>query len=338
MIYPKFLQAGGTIGVFAPSCGITDEEKIKRFKNGKKNLEKRGVNTVFTDHVFTSDDRGASSNGKIRADEFMKLLKDDKVSVIVSAAGGDYLIEMLEYVDFEEVKKNPKWFKGYSDNTFLTYILPTLCDVASMYGANYSDYGMSGWGKSVNNDFDILKGNIKEQKSYDYFESKVHDKPNFEGYFNDEKVCWKNATGEDEIKISGRLIGGCMDVLNFIIGMPYDNTLNFLEKYKKDGNIWYLETFSLTAEDLYINLLRYKQMGFFKYTNGFVFGRPCFFESFTGLDFKRAILDALRDLGKPIIYDADIGHKGPQFTIINGAIGEFSSKNGKGSLKLKLEP
>ena len=110
MIYPKFLQAGGTIGVFAPSCGITDEEKIKRFKNGQKNLEKRGINTIFTEHVFTSDDRGASSTGKIRAKEYMDLLTDDKVSVIVSAAGGDYMIEMLEHLDFEKVKENPKWF------------------------------------------------------------------------------------------------------------------------------------------------------------------------------------------------------------------------------------
>ena len=66
--------------------------------------------------------------------------------------------------------------------------------------------------------------------------------------------------------------------------------------------------------------------------------KRCRKRPFDQYDFKRAILDALRDLGKPIIYDADIGHKGPQFTIINGAIGEFSSKNGKGSLKLKLEP
>ena len=34
MIYPKFLKSGNTIGVPAPSDGIIDELKIKRFQNG----------------------------------------------------------------------------------------------------------------------------------------------------------------------------------------------------------------------------------------------------------------------------------------------------------------
>ena len=38
----------------------------------------------------------------------------------------------------------------------------------------------------------------------------------------------------------------------------------------------------------------------------------------------------------PIIYDADISHKGPSMTIINGAIAEVQSKKGKGNIKLEL--
>lgn len=336
MIYPKFLEANDTIGVCAPSCGITDETKKERFMNGMRNIEDKGMNVLFTDHVFTSDDRGASSTGKERADEFMSLVKNENVPTIVSASGGDYLIEMLKYLDYEEIKNHPTWFQGYSDNTFLTYILATKCDIASIYGFNFSDFGMKDWQIGVERGFEILKGNIVDQDSFDYYEGFVHEKSVTDGYFEDEKVCWKNLRDEDEIKMSGRLIGGCMDVINYIIGMPYDNTLNFLEKYKDDGFIWYLETFSLTAEDLYINLLRYKEMGFFKYANGFVFGRPCFFESFTGIDFKRAVMDAIGDLNKPIIIDACIGHKGPQLSVINGSIGTFISKDGHGSLSMKL--
>lgn len=39
-------------------------------------------------------------------------------------------MEMLDYVDFEKIKANPKWFQGFSDNTGLVYPIVTTCDVA----------------------------------------------------------------------------------------------------------------------------------------------------------------------------------------------------------------
>ena len=104
MIYPDFLKNGDTIGVCAPSCGITDELKKKRFENGKKNLLDIGYNTIFTDSVFKADDRGVSADGKTRANEFLELVKNKDVKLISSAAGGDFLMEMLDYLDEKTIK------------------------------------------------------------------------------------------------------------------------------------------------------------------------------------------------------------------------------------------
>ncbi len=60
---------------------------------------------------------------KKRGEQFNELVKNKDVSCIFSVAGGDYLMEMLEYVDFESIKNNPKWFQGFSDNTTLIYQL-----------------------------------------------------------------------------------------------------------------------------------------------------------------------------------------------------------------------
>ena len=46
--------------------------------------------------------------------------------------------------------------------------------------------------------------------------------------------------------VTGRLIGGCIDVLKDIIGTKYDGTLDFIEKYKDDGIIWYFDNFALS--------------------------------------------------------------------------------------------
>ena len=50
--------------------------------------------------------------------------------------------------------------------------------------------------------------------------------------------------------MSGRLIGGCLDVLVFLLGTRYDGTEQFVNKYADDGIIWVLESFNM--EDVVI--------------------------------------------------------------------------------------
>lgn len=331
MIFPKYIKPGDVIGVTAPSNGITDELKIKRFKNGGKNLKNKGYDVAFTPNVFTADERGCSSDGKTRAKQLNLLIKDQRISYVISAAGGDYLMEMLEHIDFDAIKKNPKWIQGYSDNTGLLYPITTKCDVATVYGFNFSDFGMEQWQESVERSFAILEGKEKIQKSFDFFERERHEySTGLEGYFADEKVCWKNGRGEEKIEMSGRLIGGCLDVISFITGTRFDGTLEYIEKYKEDGILWFLESFDMSDTLLITNLWRLKEMGYFKYASGFVFGRPLMYNTWVGQSYEAAVLSILGNLEVPVIFDADIGHKGPQFSMINGAVAKVTSEKGKG--------
>ena len=58
MIFPKYIKKNDIIAVTAPSNGITDEIKIKRFNKGVEQLKNRGYNVEFTDSVFKADKRG----------------------------------------------------------------------------------------------------------------------------------------------------------------------------------------------------------------------------------------------------------------------------------------
>lgn len=334
MIFPKYIKAGDTIAVTAPSNGITDDIKRRRFQCGAKQLEEKGYNVLFTDSVFLADHRGCSNTGKNRGRELNELFGNDKVTGIISAAGGDYLMEMLDYVDFEKIKANPKWIQGYSDNTGLVFPVMTKCDVASAYGCNFGDFGMKPWQQSVENALGVLEGKVKTQKSFEYFEADRHEyDTGFEGYYNDEKVCWINGRGEERIEMSGRLIGGCLDVICFLIGTKYDGTEEFVSKYKEDGIIWFLESFDFSDTTLITHLWQMKQRGYFKYTKGFVFGRPLMYNTWIEQPYNEAVMSILGDLDVPIIFDADIGHKGPQFSMINGAVAKVSSAHGKGVIQ-----
>ena len=338
MRYPKYFTTGKIIGVTATSDGVSDELDKKRFENGKANLAHRGYDVIFTDNVFSADEKGRSSSGKQRGKEFNELLAKENLCGIIAAKGGNFLNEMLEYVDFERIRKEPKWFQGYSDNTGLVHAITTMCDVASVYGSNFGEFGMEKWHESVDNNLGVLEGRVKNQKNFLKYQAELSERvTGLEGYECDTDVFWKidkrTAKVKNEVKFSGRLLGGCLDVLIFLQGTGYDCTEEFIEKYKEDGIIWYLESYDLSGEIIMMFMWKLKECGWFKYTKGVMLVRPLFYKDFTGTDYEEAIMYALGDLDVPVIFDCDFGHRGPRMTMINGALaGVKCGKDGKGQI------
>lgn len=330
MIFPNYLNNHNKIGVTAPSAGVTKENDLHRFNSAKEKLKSMGYDVIFTDNVFTSDPYGRSSDKETRAREFMSLIKDNSVDYIVSAKGGDFLAEMLPLIDFEDIRNNPKWIQGYSDNTSILFAITTLCDIATVYGYHLGNFGMNTWHKSIADNISILEGKIKSQRSFDMYQNSFDDNTN--GFNFTDNVVLKSGHGTDEEVFEGRLIGGCLDVLFDIAGTKYENAAGFARKYADDGIIWYIESFDAVSERIIINLWKLKELGWFENVKGFVFGRPCFFKSFCDLTYMDAVMTALAEYNVPVIFDADIGHREPQWTMINGAKARFHYKDGKATL------
>ena len=116
MIYPEFIKNGDYIGVTAPSDGVTDILDLKRLDNAKSKLQKLGLKVVETSNVRKSV-KGRSSAPTVQAKELEDLFKNKKVKLIICAGGGEFLLEMLSYVDFDIIKNNPKWIIKQKANT-----------------------------------------------------------------------------------------------------------------------------------------------------------------------------------------------------------------------------
>ena len=302
MKIPSYLNDNDYIGITACSCGVLD--KIDEYENSIKRLN--NFNIIETDNVRTSGI--VSSDKLVRAKELMKLYKNNNIKCILIASGGDFLLEMLEDVDYDVIKNNIKWICGYSDPTSLLFSITTKLDIATIY----SPCNCSGFYNdiSINNYLDILRGNLVKQYKRDKYES-------IKGIGNEYNLDTDNIwLSNKDIDISGRLIGGCIENLKDIIGTKYDGTKDFINRYKDDGIIWYFDIFNLSSECLYNTLLQFKYAGYFDYTNLIVFSKVLFPNSYLNLEYEDVIKKALGDIN--YIYKFDVGHVKPTFTMING--------------------
>jgi muramoyltetrapeptide carboxypeptidase LdcA involved in peptidoglycan recycling len=55
-------------------------------------------------------------------------------------------------------------------------------------------------------------------------------------------------------------------------------------------------------------------------------------DSHESLSYTEALAATLGDLPYPVLYDVDIGHQPPQFTLVNGAVAHVQFKGGQGSI------
>ncbi len=340
MIYPKSLESGYKIGVTATSAGFTEKTDMIRLDSGIRHFSELGYPVVVTDNVRKCE-RGRSSDGRTRAAELSQLIQDNEVRAIFAASGGDYLVEMLPYIDFDRMKENPKWIQGFSDTTGLVFTVTTNLDIATIYANNFSSFGMGNWHSSLYDNLRILEGKDLIQHSFDYYQDGYHPRiTGLEEFVPEKEVQWINLypplyEQKEELIINGRALGGCLDVCLNLVGTKYDRVKEFAHRYQQDRILWFFESYSLNSEALIRGLWQLREAGWFEHAAGFVFGRPCMYATDTDTSYQEAVLSVLGSLNLPIILEADIGHKPPQCAMINGAIACIKSKGGRGTINFE---
>ena len=310
MVYPEFLQNGSTIGIAAPSAGVGDD--IIGWEKSVHFLKNEGFEIKETASVRHNADR--SADARTRGEELSSLFSDLKVDFVMCAAGGDFIDECLPYVDFDQMKTHPKWLMGASDPTGILYPYTTRCDVATIYGLNARSFGRYPVTDYAMNALSLISVTEFTETSYPkYMETLPFMADEISYDTPSDMTC-----SVERLSVSGRCIGGCIDVIKDLIGTPYDGTAGFLDRYREDGTVWYFDNFSLSAEAFYRTLLQMKYAGWFYNTEAVILGRSAFPSSETGLTYAEALQMALGDI--PFIDRADIGHTAPMMTMINGAV------------------
>jgi Uncharacterized proteins, homologs of microcin C7 resistance protein MccF len=134
IIKPRRLMPGSTIGFLSPSYAYGPDD----VRPAAETLEKLGYKIKFAKNIF-SNTLGFAGTVYERSEDFNELIADSKVDMLLFG-GGEVCNEILPYVDFDMVRRNPKIICSYSDSTTILNAVYTLTGIATFYGETFRTF------------------------------------------------------------------------------------------------------------------------------------------------------------------------------------------------------
>ncbi|EHA0994996.1 TPA: S66 family peptidase [Clostridium perfringens] len=270
----SFLNKGNKIGIISCSNGLSIKNK-NIIDELKLNLKSLDIDMVEGDTLYAKEYNLFSGTGEEKARALEKLFLDKDIKMIFDISGGDLANEVLDFLDFNLIKENPKPFFGYSDLTVLLNAIYSQCDITTY---NYQ----------LRN----LIGKFKEEQMQNFKASFIEGK---EDIFNlDYK--WINGS-----YLEGIVVGGNIRCLLKLAGTKY--MPDFKDK------ILFLESFSGNSAKMVTYITQYKNLGVFNEVKGIILGE---FTEMERENLKPDIVEILKrvigEINIPILKTRDLGH------------------------------
>jgi muramoyltetrapeptide carboxypeptidase len=318
LIKPNKLEKGDTIGIISPSSPLAGLVP-HRVERGIKMIEHLGFKVVIAPHALNVRDY-VSGTPKERADDINLFFADKNIKAIFSFIGGNHSNQILEYLDFELIKSNPKIFLGYSDVTVLHFSLLTQSNLVTFYGPavltqfaenpKMFDYTTSYLLKALFADEPIgkiIQSQEWTDETLDWFQKEDNTRKR-KTYKNDGWYWIKNGSAK------GKILGGCITSMMHVIGTKYcpdfQDSILFWEIPEGED---FSKGESVSAIDAHLTDL--KNYGVFDSIKGMIIGRPFGYNEETKNKLIEIIKNQTNDYDFPILFGVDIGHTDPMITV-----------------------
>src|SRR5438128_2791663 len=112
MLKPRALRSGDRIALVAPASSCARDA----FGAGVDELRRLGYEPVYDEAVFARD-RYTAGDAALRAAAFRRAWSDPSIAPLIAVRGGYGSVQILPLLDPADIRKTPKAFVGYSDNT-----------------------------------------------------------------------------------------------------------------------------------------------------------------------------------------------------------------------------
>lgn len=293
LIKPEKLKKGDTIGILALSGAVENKENILR---AQKYFQDKGYKVVLSDNIFDKHRYLAGTDEK-KVEALHKFFKNPDIKMILCARGGYGALRLLDKIDWDLIKNNPKIFAGYSDLTAFESMALTKTGLITFYApVVQSDLGVEVVNKNTEKSFFDAVTNTKDLQ---ITPCRRRGKTYFEG------------------KCKGILWGGNLATLVSLCGLdfiPDEKFIFFSEDLGED---------TYKIDKMFTQLFNIEK--FRKNLQGIILG------DFLGVNDKKYLDELFFEIGDkykiPVLSGFKITHASTKITLPYGAEAEFSTEN-----------
>ena len=286
LIKPEYLKKGDTVAIVAPS-GVLKNYNGYMLK-AKELLKSWGLEASIGENVFNDNGHFAGTDNQRSAD-FQLALDDKSIKAIWCARGGYGAMRVIDNLNFEKYKENPKWIIGYSD---ITAIHNDLHNNKSESIHGIMCKSLEKIDVDNNESISLLKKTLFGEKLSYTIEGNNY---NIEGNSN------------------GQLIGGNLTLLHCLLGSE--------SSIDTDGKILFIEDLGEYLYHIDRMLISLKRAGYFDNCKGLIVGDFTDMRKNTtpfGRNLKELILDIVREYDFPVSFGFPAGHGEKNYPMILG--------------------
>ncbi|MBL4932790.1 S66 peptidase family protein [Clostridium paridis] len=303
MVKPKTLKKGDTVGIVSPATGV-DKSHIWR---SIKTFESWGLKVKVGKHAYDNYYYLAGTDDD-RAEDLNEFFADTSINAIFCSQGGYGSPRIVNALDYDMIRKNPKIFIGYSDITALHLAIYKKTGLTTFHGPSATG----------------IYGEYATEYRLRYL---------YKALFSEEPIGQIKMADQDKylVKVtkgraSGKTIGGNLSLICELIGTPYE--------IDTKGKMLFFEEVGSDIQDIDSRLTQLLNTGKLQSAAGIIIGEctDCETDVFDkGRSLENLIFDRIGNLGIPAIWGLPIGHTHDLATIpigvnasLDAAKGEFS--------------
>ena len=294
MYFPEPLKQGDKVFLVCTSSPIFSED-IEKCKETVKNL---GFEPVLGESLFENIGGYMAGTPEIRVTDLHRAFSDDEIKGIFCVKGGFSASQLLDKLDYELIKKNPKVFVGYSDVTNLSISFNQKCNLGVFHGPMIKSNMFNDFNEFTKKSFFNALDKKKDEKWL--FENPIDEKTGTE---KETSLLYKKDF--ENKKINGKLTGGNLSIIVTTLGTDYE--------IDTKGKIFFIEEIEEEISRIDRMMTHLKYAGKFEDCNAVLLGNfagceNTYGENYELMDFLK---DFFKDYEKPVIYGLESGHEKP---------------------------
>lgn len=302
-IKPPALCAGDLVAIVAPSSPA-DEKQINEYS---QRLQKAGYRVLVPENIGRQSGYLAGTDDQ-RVDELNTMIRDPKVRAIFPARGGYGLTRILDRLDYEALRRDPKIITGFSDITALHLAVSRKCRLITFHSpVPMSELWQGPLPAYVYSDElftrAIFAGSYSQGTGYVI--SAPHDRP--------AKMMVAGVS-------QGRLVGGNLTLISSTMGTPM--------AIDATDAILFLEDVDEAPYRIDRMLSQLRLAGVLNQISGVILGDFSHQQGATQDEIDRVLRDYFEQAPYPVLQHFPVGHIATNATLPIGALVELNTKEG----------